>query len=73
MNKKVISGGGISGLVRLARMPPGILQYKTRKKRKNKKRKTKKEKEKEKKNTTIKEKNIGKRDEIKALRTNEIY
>ena len=63
MNKKVISGGGTSGLVRLARMPPGILQYKTRKKEeKNKK------KEKEKKNTTIKEKNIGKRDEIKALR-----
>ena len=45
MNKKVISGGGISGLVRLARMPPGILQYKTRKKRRKKQKKRKRKKE----------------------------
>ena len=68
MNKKVISGGGPQDLLDKLGCPPEY--YNTRQEKKKKKTKTKK---KEKKNTTIKEKNIRKRDEIKALRTNEIY
>ena len=69
MNKKVISGGGgpQDSLDKLGCPPEYYNKRKEKKEEKNKK------KEKEKKNTTIKEKNIGKRDEIKALRTNEIY
>ena len=64
MNKKVISGGGgPQDLLDKLGCPP---EYYNTRQEKNEEKKQKKEKEK--KNTTIKEKNIEKRDEIKALR-----